>query len=476
MARRNQVVVLTPFTLAGAMAPVTLAGALAQQHAEALAGLVDDAAVRPGAPFVYGGFTSNVDMKSGAPAFGTPEYMKTAIVGGQLARRSRPALPLLERQRRQFARRAGGLRERVLALGRDHGRRQLADARRGLDGGRPAGVVREDGARRRSARHGRRVPAPAAGRGRGTGARGDARGRARRAFLRRRAHPVALPHRLFRADDFRLAQLRDLARGRLADRRRRGRAHRRRTARAIMRRRRSSPSGARRSKPSSPAARPRAARRPTFETERPQVRRAIPRRCMRRSQGFFSRSESASAFGAAPRAAILARAGVDPAAFGAILTAYTAAYLLAMSAAGALAHRFGVRKVLARHRHRVRSRPLRAPERRDSAGGRRDCDRRPGFFGGVVDVTMNAEGARIERRLGRPILARLHGAASAGMAIGAILGSLIVASSAPWAAGLIAAIGSPRRASPMAAPPGTSRSRRRSRCRRPRAASPSRRL
>ena len=87
MARRNQVVVLTPFTLAGAMAPVTLAGALAQQHAEALAGLALAQIVRAGSPFVYGGFTSNVDMKSGAPAFGTPEYMKTAIVGGQLARR-----------------------------------------------------------------------------------------------------------------------------------------------------------------------------------------------------------------------------------------------------------------------------------------------------------------------------------------------------------------------------------------------------
>ena len=63
-----------------------------------------------------------------------------------------------------------------------------------------------------------------------------------------------------------------------------------------------------------------------------------------------------------------------------------------------------------------------------------------GFLGGVVDVTMNAEGARIERRLGRPILARLHAAASAGMAIGAILGSLIAAGSAPWAAGILAAI------------------------------------
>ena len=87
MARRNQVVVLTPFTLAGAMAPVTIAGALAQQNAEALAGLVLAQLVRPGSPFVYGGFTSNVDMKSGAPAFGTPEYMKAALVGGQLARR-----------------------------------------------------------------------------------------------------------------------------------------------------------------------------------------------------------------------------------------------------------------------------------------------------------------------------------------------------------------------------------------------------
>jgi trimethylamine--corrinoid protein Co-methyltransferase len=87
MSSRNQIVCVTPFTLAGAMAPVTLAGALAQQNAEALAGLLMTQIVRKGAPFVYGGFTSNVDMKSGAPAFGTPEYMKTAIIGGQLARR-----------------------------------------------------------------------------------------------------------------------------------------------------------------------------------------------------------------------------------------------------------------------------------------------------------------------------------------------------------------------------------------------------
>jgi trimethylamine---corrinoid protein Co-methyltransferase len=87
LSSRNQAVCVTPFTLAGAMAPVTMAGALVEQNAEALAGLVMTQVVRPGAPFIYGGFTSNVDMKSGAPAFGTPEYMKAAVIGGQLARR-----------------------------------------------------------------------------------------------------------------------------------------------------------------------------------------------------------------------------------------------------------------------------------------------------------------------------------------------------------------------------------------------------
>lgn len=86
MAQHGQVLVITPFTLAGAMSPVTLAGALVQQHAEALAGIVLTQIVRPGVPVMYGGFTSNVDMRSGAPAFGTPEYAKAAQASGQLAR------------------------------------------------------------------------------------------------------------------------------------------------------------------------------------------------------------------------------------------------------------------------------------------------------------------------------------------------------------------------------------------------------
>ncbi|MDP3898183.1 MAG: trimethylamine methyltransferase family protein [Mesorhizobium sp.] len=87
MSSAGQVVIVTPFTLSGAMAPVTIAGALVQQNAEALSGIAFTQMVKKGAPVGYGGFTSNVDMKSGAPAFGTPEYMKAQMIGGQLARR-----------------------------------------------------------------------------------------------------------------------------------------------------------------------------------------------------------------------------------------------------------------------------------------------------------------------------------------------------------------------------------------------------
>jgi len=87
MGSRNQCIIITPFTLSGAMAPATIAGALAQQHAEAMAAIAFAQIVQPGCPVMYGGFTSNVDMKSGAPAFGTPEYAKAVIAGGQLARR-----------------------------------------------------------------------------------------------------------------------------------------------------------------------------------------------------------------------------------------------------------------------------------------------------------------------------------------------------------------------------------------------------
>jgi trimethylamine--corrinoid protein Co-methyltransferase len=86
LARRGQPVVITPFTLAGAMAPVTMSGAVALSLAEALAALALLQYINPGCPVAIGTFTSNVDMKSGAPAFGTPEYMRATQMTGQLVR------------------------------------------------------------------------------------------------------------------------------------------------------------------------------------------------------------------------------------------------------------------------------------------------------------------------------------------------------------------------------------------------------
>jgi len=87
MAMLGQPVAVTPFTLMGAMTPATMAGALAQQNAEALLGIALLQLTRPGTPAIYGAFTSNVDMRSGSPAFGTPENSIANIAGGQLARR-----------------------------------------------------------------------------------------------------------------------------------------------------------------------------------------------------------------------------------------------------------------------------------------------------------------------------------------------------------------------------------------------------
>ena len=87
LASAGQVCCITPFTLAGSMSPATLAGTLVQQTAEVLAVVVFAQAVNPGAPVMYGSFASNVDMRSGAPALGTPEYAKAALASGQIARR-----------------------------------------------------------------------------------------------------------------------------------------------------------------------------------------------------------------------------------------------------------------------------------------------------------------------------------------------------------------------------------------------------
>ena len=86
-ARAGQMSIVTPFCLMGAMAPISIAGALTLSHAEALAGIALVQLAKPGAPVCYGSFQSNVDMKSGAPVFGTPEHFKATLAAGQMARK-----------------------------------------------------------------------------------------------------------------------------------------------------------------------------------------------------------------------------------------------------------------------------------------------------------------------------------------------------------------------------------------------------
>src|SRR5262249_47252369 len=88
-ARAGQPLVVTPFILAGAMSPISMAAAVAQQNAEALAGIALTQLVNPGVPVIYGGFATNTDMATGGPAFGTPEGAWATFVGAQLARRYR---------------------------------------------------------------------------------------------------------------------------------------------------------------------------------------------------------------------------------------------------------------------------------------------------------------------------------------------------------------------------------------------------
>ncbi|MFZ9016218.1 MAG: trimethylamine methyltransferase family protein [Ilumatobacteraceae bacterium] len=86
-ASANQATVISPFILAGAMAPATSAGVATQTLAEALVGMAFTQLVRPGAPTVFGSFASSISMQSGAPTFGTPEPAMVLYTVGQLARR-----------------------------------------------------------------------------------------------------------------------------------------------------------------------------------------------------------------------------------------------------------------------------------------------------------------------------------------------------------------------------------------------------
>src|SRR3954466_567117 len=143
-AENNQIMLITPFILGGAMAPVTVAAQATQTLAEALAGMAFCQIVRPGAPVIFGSFAASMSLASGAPAFrGARAALRDARAA---ARALRPRRPVATTRRpvpewRQLhgleaARLPGRLRERDQLHGDDAGRGQLQPPHRGLARGR----------------------------------------------------------------------------------------------------------------------------------------------------------------------------------------------------------------------------------------------------------------------------------------------------------------------------------------------------
>ena len=86
-ARANQASIVSPFIVGGAMSPVTVAGTLAQVLCEATSGIAFSQLCRPGSPVIFGTFATSMSMKTGAPAFGTPEPAQVLLGAAQFARR-----------------------------------------------------------------------------------------------------------------------------------------------------------------------------------------------------------------------------------------------------------------------------------------------------------------------------------------------------------------------------------------------------
>jgi trimethylamine--corrinoid protein Co-methyltransferase len=85
-AEARQPVIIAALAMAGSTAPVTLAGVLALQNAELLAGVALTQLISPGTPAIVGSTSTNIDMKSGSLAIGSPELSKMIAAHAQLAR------------------------------------------------------------------------------------------------------------------------------------------------------------------------------------------------------------------------------------------------------------------------------------------------------------------------------------------------------------------------------------------------------
>jgi len=86
-ARHRQALLIANLAMAGTTAPITLAGLLAMQNAELLTTIVLTQLISPGTPVIYGSTSTNIDMRSGALAIGSPELSRVVAAHMQLARR-----------------------------------------------------------------------------------------------------------------------------------------------------------------------------------------------------------------------------------------------------------------------------------------------------------------------------------------------------------------------------------------------------
>jgi trimethylamine--corrinoid protein Co-methyltransferase len=85
-ARERQPIMVAALMMAGSTGPITLAGVLALQTAELLAGIALAQLISPGTPVVFGSTSTNIDMRSGALAIGSPELSQMIVAHAQLAR------------------------------------------------------------------------------------------------------------------------------------------------------------------------------------------------------------------------------------------------------------------------------------------------------------------------------------------------------------------------------------------------------
>jgi trimethylamine---corrinoid protein Co-methyltransferase len=85
-AEWQQPVIIAALAMAGSTGPISLAGLLAMQNAELLAGVALTQLVSPGTPVLYGSTSTNIDMRTGALAIGSPELALMISAHAQLAR------------------------------------------------------------------------------------------------------------------------------------------------------------------------------------------------------------------------------------------------------------------------------------------------------------------------------------------------------------------------------------------------------